>query len=115
MTVFSEIPFPEEIGQDTINLTKLQGNLFDIHGNPLSESVKVALNKRVTKYKTKTNISGQEQETTSDETGRWSFDLPDSFNMTPDSYYRITLNEKVFRKNLPDFPIQTSLSQLEDY
>lgn len=115
MTVFSEIPFPEEIGQNTVNLTRLQGNLFDIHGNSLSESVKVSLNKRVTKYKTKTNISGEEQETTSDASGRWSFDLPDSFNMTADSYYRITLNEKVFRKTLPDFPIQNSLGQLEDY
>jgi hypothetical protein len=116
MSVFSEIPFPEEIGQDTLLLTRLQGKLVDIHGAPVSAAVKVALNKRVSRYKTKTNISGAEQETFSDEhTGDWFIDLADSFNMTPDTYYRITINEQVFRKNLPDFPLQISLNQLEDY
>lgn len=116
MSVFSEIPFPEDIGQDTLLLTRLQGKLVDIHGQPVSASIKIVLNKRVSKYKTKTNISGAEQETLSDEnTGDWFIDLADSFNMTPDSYYRITINEKVFRKNLPDFPPQISLNQLENY
>ncbi len=116
MSVFSEIPFPEEIGQDTLSPIRLQGKLVDIHGAPVSASIRVALNKRVSRYKTKTNISGAEQETFSDENdGSWFLDLADSFNMTLDSYYRITINEKVFRKNLPDFPPQISLNQLEDY
>jgi hypothetical protein len=115
MSVFSEIPLPEEIGQDTLLQTRLKGRLVDISGDPVSASVKIALNKRVTKYKTKTNVNGDEQEVLSDANGDWSVDLADSSNMTPDSYYRITINEKVFRKTLPDFPPETSLSQLEDY
>lgn len=116
MTVFSEIPLPEEIGQDTLWLTKLQGRLLDIHGRPVPGSVKASLNKRVAKYKTKTHISGAEQEISADEiTGFWSLDIPDNFNMTPDVYYRLTINEQVFRKNLPDFPTQINFNDLEDY
>lgn len=116
MTVFSEIPFPEDIGQDTLWLTGLEGCLLNIHGDPVRESVRAGLNKRVGKYKTRTSVSGAEQETFSDEnTGYWSLDIADTFNMTADVYYRVTINQEILRKNLPDFPTQISLNQLEDY
>lgn len=116
MSVFSIIPLPEEIGQDTLLQTRLKGSVFDIHGNPLSVDIGVALNKRVTRYKTKTNVAGEEQMIQSDENdGSWFFDAAESFGMTSDSYYRITINEMVFRKNLPDFPPEISLNQLKNY
>lgn len=114
--VFSFIPFPEEIGRDTLNQVDLEGFIYNIHGQPIATTIKAGLNKKESSYKDNFNLSGTEIETISDETtGVWAFLLPDNFFMPPDSYYRLTLNDVIFRKFLPDFPPQNSLNQLEDY
>lgn len=114
--VFSKIPFPEEIGQDTINKIDLTGRVIDFFGNPESLPVKVELNKNETAYKTQFNLGGAGIETVSDPSdGSWTALIPDNFFMPLDSYYRITINDVIFRKFLPDFPPQNSLNDLEDY
>jgi len=114
--VFSFIPFPEDIGRDTLNQVDLEGFVYDIHGQPVTTTIKIGLNKKESAYKEDFNLSGDEIETTSDEiTGGWTFLLPDNYFMPPDSYYRLTLNDVIFRKFLPDFPPRNSLNQLEDY
>jgi hypothetical protein len=108
--------FPEEIGQDTLNQVDLLGYAFDIHGQPVDLSVKIRLNKPETSYKNQFNLSGAELRATPDDiSGLWGFLLPDNFHMPLDSYYRIEINGRVFRKFLPDFPPENSLNLLEDY
>lgn len=116
MSVFSFIPFPEDLGEETMNLVEVKGFIHNIHGQPLPAVVKAGLNKEETSYKTQFNLSGEELETTADETdGSWSLLLPDNFHMPLDSYYRFTINDVVHRKFLPDFPPQNSLNNLDDY
>jgi len=101
---------------ETQDLITLQGNIFDIEGNPLETEVSLALNKKVTKYKTKISVSGEEQIVqSSDVDGSWSINLTETTNMTPDTYYRITINESVFRKRLEDTPATQNLNDLVDY
>ena len=116
MSVFCLIPFPEEIGVDTPGTTTLQGNIFDIQGNPVVETIGVSLNVNAAEYKTDFNLDGSQIEGESSEIdGSWSLELPDSFYMSADSYYDIVINERTFRKVLPDFPAVVSLNELDDY
>ena len=115
MTVFSLPPYPEDIGQDVLDSVILNGNIFDIHGAPVETDIKVALNSPASRYKTQFALEGDPVAATSTPEGKWSIDLPPNSDMRADSYYRITLNKRIFRKNLPDFPYQQNLNQLEDY
>jgi len=100
----------------TQDLVTLQGFIFDIEGNPLETEVSIALNKIVTKYKDTLSVSGEEQIlVSSDVSGAWSISLTETTNMTPDSYYRITINEIVFRKRLESAPALQNLNDLVDY
>ena len=113
--LYSPFPFPEDIGRDTLNVVRLSGMVYNFFGVPVQVDVEAGLNKRVTQYKNSFQLSGEPLETESDGSGAWFFDLPDSFNMTPNSYDRVTINERVFRKSLPDFPLENYLNDLEDY
>lgn len=116
--VFSPLAFvfPEDLGEENINQIELKGSIFDIHGQPLAATVKVGLNKKESIYKTQFNVSGEEIETTADESsGEWSILIPDNYHMPLDSYTRITINDVVYRKFLPDFPVENLLNLLEDY
>jgi hypothetical protein len=115
MSGFSIVPFPEAFGDDTVRLVTLKGKIFDFFGNPVETDVEIGLNKRSTGYKEHTQLSGAAKTVSTETDGSWNADLPDSFNMTPDAYYEIAINEFVFRKNLPDYPPETYLNELEDY
>jgi hypothetical protein len=115
MSVFSPFAFPEDIGRETLSTVRLTGAVYDFFGVPVQVEIEAGLNKRVTQYKNTFQLSGDPRSVESGVDGVWFMDLPDSFNMTPDSYYRIVINDQVLRKNLPDFPPEISLNELEDY
>jgi len=115
MSGFSIAPFPEAFGEDTVLIITLKGKVLDFFGNPVETEVEIGLNKRSTGYKDDIQLSGAAKTVATETDGSWFMDLPDSFNMTPDAYYRISINEFVFRKNLPDYPLEIYLNELEDY
>jgi hypothetical protein len=116
MSVFSLVPYPEDIGQDIIETIYLSGYVYDILGNPLEEEVAAELNKRASRYKDQFTIDGTRRIVVSDSAdGSWLIELPDNSNMPPDSYYRFEINEKIIRKVLQDYPLDQVLNQLEDY
>lgn len=101
---------------ETQDLVVLQGFIFDIEGNALKTEVSIGLNKKVTKYKTTLSVSGEEQIVeSSDVDGSWSISLTETTNMTADTYYRITINQTVFRKRLESAPALQNLNDLVDY
>lgn len=114
--IFSPIEYPENVGQEVIDIVALEGMLIDIFGEAVSDfPVSAALNKPITGYKSKSQVSGATRDFQTDETGYWNADLADSDNMTPDSYYRFILNDRMFLKRLPDYPLSHAFNDLEDY
>ena len=116
MPVFSPIEYPEDVGQEVIDIVALEGLVIDIFGDPISGAdVTAALNKPITGYKQKSQVAGAARTFQTDESGAWSAELAESDQMTADSYYRFTINERVFLKRLPDFPLSHFFNELEDY
>jgi len=116
MPIFSPIEYPEDVGQEVIDIVALEGLVIDIFGEPVvNQTVSAALNKPIAGYKTKSQVSGAQRNFETDANGAWSAELTDSDQMTADSYYRFTINERVFLKRLPDFPPSHEFNDLEDY
>lgn len=116
MGVYSVVPDLEDIGLDVPEFSILKGNVFDIEGNPLEVDIFVSLNALVSQYKTQFGLANEPPTVTSSPIdGSWTVELPDTSNMRADSYYRITINERTFRKVLPDFPRESFLNDLQDY
>lgn len=99
-----------------ITTVSVEGFILDIEGNPVEETVRIGLNKAVTQYKTGHNLNGAEKTVlSSDVDGFWFSDLPDTTNMTADTYYRFTINQRIYRKKLEDTPAVQNLNELIDY
>jgi len=99
-----------------ITTVSVEGFILDIEGNPVEETVRIGLNKAVTQYKIDHNLDGAEKTIlSSDVDGFWFSDLPDTTNMTADTYYRFTINNRTYRKKLEDTPATQNLNELADY
>ena len=112
---FSFPPYPEDFGNELPETIVLSGKIFDIEGNPVSTSVHVSLNTQAAQYQTQYTYVGFLQIPTDSVTGRWFTELPDTTQMRADIYYRFTINGRVFRKSLPDFPLEAAFNDLQDY
>jgi hypothetical protein len=116
MTVFSLVPYLEDIGQEILETVLVKGYVYDIHGNPVEEEIDIRLNKNASQYKTQFTVDGETFTVDSDPAdGGWSILLPDNSNMPSDSYYRFTINAETVRKSVPDYPLEHVLNQLDDY
>lgn len=109
------IPLPEEVGEEVLLTSILSGKVVDITGQPVQIEIQANLNKSNTVYKNHLFLNNLNLSSESDVDGQWSFELPDSINMTNGTYYRFDLNGKVFRKILSDYPVEQTLNELTNY
>lgn len=86
---------------DTLNKQIVRGNLADLGFEPVAGVLKISLSQRLALYKNETQIIGDEQLVTIDESGQWETALLDTDNMAGDIYYIFKINQRTFLKLVP--------------